>query len=219
MAVNDDKIDTYLLFICIGTHPAQAIVLEPSNDRTYAEYLMRESLCPSYNWLQFIWNIGIDNTCHDNNCICFNEESEPLPSSPENEDVRPDGSNESYVDEVIRLVNIERAQAGLKPLNQDEILTQAAETRCGEIINEFSHTRPDGSSCFTALQQAGASYNRAGENIAIGQTDPAQVLAAWMGSPGHRANIMDPRFSRIGVAVCPADGSYGGFAWAQFFAD
>ena len=126
---------------------------------------------------------------------------------------------EDYADEVISLINMERASAGLSPLIIDDTLTQAANVRCGEIMNQFSHTRPDGSSCFTALQQAGAIYRKAGENIAIGQSTPARVVADWMDSPDHRENIMDPGFNRIGVAVLPAGSSYGGFAWAQFFAD
>lgn len=121
--------------------------------------------------------------------------------------------------EVLRLVNIERANEGLDPLVADAAMCQAAEVRAQEIISTFSHTRPDGSSCFTALDQAGVRYNMAGENIAIGQTSAASVVQAWMNSPGHRANIMNSSYSRIGLAAKVSTGTYGGYAWAQFFAD
>lgn len=149
----------------------------------------------------------------------MDEEAVPQHDSQENTDTDPVISDLSYADEVVRLVNAERAKAGIAPLIMDDKLYQAATVRCEEIMSVFSHTRPDGSSCFTALQQAEASYSKAGENIAIGQSTPAQVVAAWMDSPGHRANILDPGFSRIGVAVLPAGSGYGGYAWAQFFAD
>jgi len=126
----------------------------------------------------------------------------------------------SYAARVVTLVNEERAKEGLAALRIDNTLCAAAEIRAAEISTKFSHTRPDGSSCFTALAQVGARYSRAGENIAIGQQTPEQVVAEWMASPGHRANILDPRFTRIGVAALPSDSSYyRGYMWAQFFAD
>ena len=125
----------------------------------------------------------------------------------------------SFASEVVSLVNQERAAVGLAPLIEDNTLDQAAAIRAEEIITSFSHTRPDGSSCFTALQQVGASYRHAGENIAIGQTTPAQVVADWMNSPGHRANILNPDFTKIGVGVQSSSGEYVGYAWAQFFTD
>ena len=167
-----------------------------------------------------------DNCLFDNSSVpieipvqTIDEDARPLHQSTENEVSPPVLSVENYADEVFRLINIERAYAGLSPLIKDDALTQAAKIRCVEIITDFSHIRPEGNSCFTALQEAGASYSKAGGNIAIGQNNPDQVVAAWMDSPGHRANIMDPGFSRIGVAVRPAGGAYGGYAWTQFFAD
>lgn len=116
----------------------------------------------------------------------------------------------AYAQEVVNLVNAERAKEGLSPLSIDSKVTAAAQVRATEIKTSFSHTRPDGRSCFTALAEAGASYSGAGENIAIGQKTPAEVVTAWMNSPGHRANIMKPSFKYIGVGV-------NGTAWAQLF--
>lgn len=121
-----------------------------------------------------------------------------------------------FAKEVVELVNAERAAEGLSPLTIDPDLTAAAEIRAQEILGTFSHTRPNGSSCFTALDQVGASYRRAGENIALGQTTAKQVVEDWMNSPGHRENIMNSAYSRIGVATAAANRGYG---WAQFFAD
>ncbi len=128
-------------------------------------------------------------------------------------------AEEVFVAEVIRLVNAQRIASGLSPLTESSLLDQAASVRCSEIMTAFSHTRPDGSSCFTALQDAGAVYSRAGENIAIGQSSPAQVVQAWMDSPGHRANIMNEGFRYIGVSARPSEDSYGGYAWVQIFTD
>ena len=139
--------------------------------------------------------------------------------TPTSIDQKPQIAEKSLAAEVIDLINGERAAAGLQPLIEDPFLTEAARVRCGEITYDFSHVRPDGLSCFTVLRQAGANYTRAGENIAIGHTSPAQVVKAWMDSPGHRANIMDPNFMKIGVAALAAGEYYGGYAWAQFFTD
>ena len=129
-------------------------------------------------------------------------------------------SLEGYAQQVLDLVNQERAKENLPSLSLDPNLAAAAQIRAGEISLSFSHTRPDGSSCFTALTEAGATYNKAGENIAIGQNTPEEVVADWMASPGHRDNIMNANYSRIGIGVEEsADNQYGGYAWTQFFAD
>lgn len=128
--------------------------------------------------------------------------------------------DDAYAAEVIRLVNIERVNAGLDELAADQSLCEAAAIRATEIQTNFSHTRPDGSSCFTALSEVSASYTSAGENIAIGQGSPEEVVKAWMNSPGHRANILNSSFSRIGVAsLANSSGNFSGYAWAQFFAN
>lgn len=120
----------------------------------------------------------------------------------------------SYATQVAALVNEERATAGLAPLTLDLELCAAAKTRAAEAAVSFSHTRPDGTSCFTALKQAGISYRGAGENIAYGQTTPAAVMKDWMASSGHRANILNSKYTHIGVGCTVVNGvTY----WAQFF--
>ena len=110
--------------------------------------------------------------------------------------------------EVVRQVNAERAKARLSPLRVDAELTRAARVRAAEIAVKFSHTRPDGSAWSTV---SGRVY---GENIAMGQKSADKVMAAWLTSQGHRANILRPGFGSIGVCCYIAGGvTY----WVQLF--
>lgn len=122
--------------------------------------------------------------------------------------------NTAYEAEVVRLVNIERSKYGLAPLSIDEGAVEVAHLRAKEIVQSFSHTRPNGSSCFTAAQEAGVSYRYAGENIAYGYPTPEQVVNGWMNSEGHRKNILSASFSKIGVGCYE---SKGVLYWSQFF--
>ena len=123
-------------------------------------------------------------------------------------------SQTSYAAQVVSLVNAERAKHGLSALTMDSSVTAAAQVRAGELYRSFSHTRPDGRSCFTALREAGASYSGAGENIAYGQRSPEAVMQAWMNSSGHRANILSNKYTKIGVGYTVKNGvTY----WTQMF--
>ncbi len=122
---------------------------------------------------------------------------------------------ERFAAEVVTLVNKERAAYGLQPLSTKPELDKAATKRSEEIVVSFAHTRPDGSSCFTVLEEYDVSYWSCGENIAAGQRTPEAVVEAWMNSSGHRANILNPGFSYIGVGYT-AGGSYGVY-WSQVF--
>lgn len=103
---------------------------------------------------------------------------------------------------------------GLSALTVSTTVQQAAQTRAGELQTSFSHTRPSGASCFTALTEAGVSYARAGENIAYGQSTPEAVVQSWMSSSGHRANILSSSFTTIGVGCTVVNGTA---YWAQLF--
>ncbi len=128
----------------------------------------------------------------------------------ESNDAEESVSAEDYIDEVIRLVNKEREEAGLDPLEKSSTLCKNAAVRVSEIAGYFSHTRPDGSECFTAIT---IRYTAAGENIAQGQRDPEQVMDSWMNSDGHRRNILSSKFTKIGVGYDPDTNS-----WVQIFA-
>lgn len=126
---------------------------------------------------------------------------------------------DAYIAEVVALVNAEREKEGLSALNGSNAkLNAAAAVRAAEIVESFSHTRPDGRSCFTALAESGVSYGWAGENIAAGQRTPAAVVNAWMNSPGHRANILNEHFAQTGVGCVYGNGAYGIY-WVQMFVD
>lgn len=98
---------------------------------------------------------------------------------------------------VFRLVNEERAKAGLAALTYCYAAQEAADIRAAEITQLFSHTRPNGEVCFTALDGLGISYTAAGENIAMGQTTPEWVMESWMNSQGHRENILNSNFNAM----------------------
>ncbi len=120
----------------------------------------------------------------------------------------------SYVDEVIELVNIERANEGLSPLEKREDICELADIRAEELVEEFSHTRPDGRSCFTVFSDYNVSWSAIGENIAAGYRTPQAVMNGWMNSSGHRANILSQNFTGIGVSMYEQDGvKY----WVQLF--
>ena len=124
--------------------------------------------------------------------------------------------NSSAASEVVRLTNSARGQNGYAALVEDGALSEAAAVRAREIARSFSHTRPSGASFSSALSESGVSYLRAGENIASGQKSASEVVNAWMNSPGHRANILNSSYSRIGSASVNVDGT---LYWVQLFAD
>ena len=126
----------------------------------------------------------------------------------------PVKSESAYADEVIRLVNQEREKAGVGALNLNKAIEAAANIRARELVEQFSHTRPNGNSCFTAIEEQGMIYRMAGENIAAGYASPQAVMNGWMNSPGHRSNILNGSFNAIGVGHYQKDGyNY----WVQLF--
>lgn len=138
--------------------------------------------------------------------ISDNESNKPNTKPEDNNEQKPvfpetdeEESVSSYAQQVVHLVNIERAKEGLNTLTFSQSIGKAAAIRAKEIQTSFSHTRPNGSHFATALKEAGVSYRGTGENIAWGQKTPEEVVKAWMNSPGHRANIMNPNFKNIGV--------------------
>ena len=119
--------------------------------------------------------------------------------------------NYTYASQVITLLNEQRVNNGLSPLTADSTLTAAAMQRAAETVIYFSHTRPDGSRCFTAFD---GSWR--GENIAAGQADPDEVITGWMNSTGHRKNILEANYTGVGVGCF----NYKGINfWVQCFSD
>ena len=112
---------------------------------------------------------------------------------------------------VYEIVNQERIKAGVKPLRFNDKVYKAAMIRAKECHKYFSHIRPNGKDCFTALSEAGVKQNYAGENIAVGFSSPKSVMEVWMQSRGHRSNILNPVFTDFGCGVCNTG------EWTQFF--
>lgn len=121
-----------------------------------------------------------------------------------------------YAYRVLAIMNQIRTANGLGALSTTQELMNTAQLRADETVTLFSHTRPDGTSCFTAFDQNGVSYRTAGENIAAGQNSPEYVMECWMNSPGHRANILDGSFGHVGIG-CSMAGGYYGIYWSQNF--
>lgn len=139
----------------------------------------------------------------------------PIPTATPTPSPEPEMSVEEMASEVIRLTNIERVKAGRSPLQYHAGLQRAAMVRAEEITRKFSHTRPDGTDSSTALYENGVSCS-CGENIAAGQRTPEAVVRAWMNSPGHKAAILDPDATHIGVGVCKSPIT-GQWLWVQDF--
>jgi uncharacterized protein YkwD len=149
----------------------------------------------------------------ENNNPGNNGSTDTTPESPEEDS--SDSNIHPYVKKVVDLVNEARAKEGLSPLTLNSKVQAAAQVRATECERLFSHTRPDGSSFATALKEQNVSYRRAGENIAWGQRTPEQVVTGWMNSEGHRANIMNPNFTTIGVGYY--QNAKGTNYWCQLF--
>lgn len=139
------------------------------------------------------------------------------PAEPKTEDVTVGSMSEdqaSAAGQVLDLVNQNRSSAGLHTLRLDAELCAAAQIRANEIVSSFSHTRPDGRKFSTVLTDNGIRFTAAGENIAWGQTSSSQVMNAWMNSDGHRANIMNSTYTKLGVGHVTVGGRQ---YWVQLF--
>jgi uncharacterized protein YkwD len=119
---------------------------------------------------------------------------------------------------VALIVNDERRKAGLGRLSMDVLLGRAARAHAGDMAarDYFSHFSPEGSTVADRVAASGYAFSVVGENLALGQRNPRQVMTAWMHSRGHRANIVSEDYSQIGVGVVVhPDGS---LIWVQNFA-
>lgn len=125
-----------------------------------------------------------------------------------------DATQAALAQQVLDLVNQERQNVGAPPLQFDAEAELAAKVHSEDMLgrNYFDHVSPEGWDPGARLQMTGASgYSGFGENIALGQQTPAAVMTAWMNSPGHRANILNPNFTHLGVGIA------NGPRWTQVF--
>lgn len=128
-------------------------------------------------------------------------------------------TEEEYMNEVLRLVNIEREKRGISKVVFDSKLNKAAKIRSDELIEYYDHVRPSGKSCFTVLDEMGIYNVAAAENIAAGYVSPADVVNGWMNSSGHRRNILNSSYKKMGIGYSYSSSGYGGYKyfWAQLF--
>ena len=126
----------------------------------------------------------------------------------------PDDTVSAYEHEVVDLVNEIRAAEGLGKLEENWELSRVARFKSRDMREKryFSHTSPTYGSPFEMMRAFGLAYRTAGENIAMGYPTPEAVVDGWMNSEGHRANILNPSFTVIGVGYV-SQGNY----WTQMF--
>lgn len=127
-----------------------------------------------------------------------------------------DETTRNYIEAVVTLVNRERNKVGLQYLMIYTDLVNGANIRAKEITDSYSHTRPNGSACFTVLRE---KYGWMGENIAAGYQSPEAVVQGWINSEGHRKNILNPNFKKIGVGYYNKPNSDMVNYWVQMFSD
>jgi uncharacterized protein YkwD len=137
----------------------------------------------------------------------------PAPAPTQASDRLSEETLAEYVAECYRLVNVEREKAGLAPVSYSEDVAAAALVRAKEIESDVTHTRPDGSKCFTALDDAGIERVWAAENLHRGRSDAARAIQAWMDSDGHRRNMLNEKATAIGIAAYQAEN--GRICWVQ----
>jgi len=124
------------------------------------------------------------------------------------------GNVSKYANEVLVLTNKYRANVGAKPLTIDSRLQKTAQLKSDDMSKNhyFDHTSPTYGSPFDMLKHFGISYSSSGENIAQGQKTPTEVVNAWYNSTGHRANMLNQQFTKIGIGY-NSSGNY----WTQQF--
>lgn len=146
-----------------------------------------------------------DNSTNNNNVTNPSEDKENTSDSSE---------VSAFEKEVLELTNAERTKAGLSPLTLDTELSKVARIKSQDMKdkNYFSHTSPTYGSPFDMMKQFGISYTSAAENIAQGQKTPKEVVEAWMNSQGHRENILNAKYTHIGIGHV-SEGNY----WTQMF--
>lgn len=134
----------------------------------------------------------------------------------EYKNIQSENTYTDLINEVYEITNNYRSLVGVSSLTLDSSLVEAASIRAKELSDSFSHTRPNGSSCFTVLSELGISYGTAGENIAAGYSSSQSVMEGWRSSSGHYQNIISSKFKKIGIGVNIVNNQY---YWVQIFSN
>ena len=160
-----------------------------------------------------------DDNNQDNNQDNNNNQDQDKDDNNQNDDNNSsniNGFSKEQV-EVLNLVNKERKANDLKPLTLNKELSNVANIKSRDMIEKgyFDHTSPTYGSPFDMMKKFNISYNTAGENIAMGQKTPSEVMNSWMNSSGHRANILNSTYTELGVGI--QKDSNGTIYWTQMF--
>ena len=134
----------------------------------------------------------------------------------EYKNIQSENTYTDLINEVYEITNNYRSLVGVSSLTLDSSLVEAASIRAEELSDSVSHTRPNGSSCFTVLSELGISYGTAGENIAAGYSSSQSVMEGWRSSSGHYQNIISSKFKKIGIGVNIINNQY---YWVQIFSN
>lgn len=134
----------------------------------------------------------------------------------EYKNIQSENTYTDLINEVYEITNNYRSLVEVSSLTLDSSLVEAANIRAKELSDSFSHTRPNGSSCFTVLSELGISYGTAGENIAAGYSSSQSVMEGWRSSSGHYQNIISSKFKKIGIGVNIINNQY---YWVQIFSN
>lgn len=165
-----------------------------------------------------IWKIASRNQVGMSEIIAANPQiKNPDLIYPGQKITIPTVTTSAQEEEVVRLVNQERAKAGLPALKINWQLSRVARYKSADMANKgyFSHNSPTYGTPFQMMENFGLRFSAAGENIAYGQRTPAEVMRDWMNSPGHRSNILSGAYTEIGVGL--AKNKNGVCYWTQQF--
>jgi uncharacterized YkwD family protein/spore coat assembly protein SafA len=165
-----------------------------------------------------LWKVAVKNQVGITELISANSQVQNINMIYPGQSLNiPSNHYQSIEQQVVNLVNAERAKAGLKPLKADWELARVARFKSEDMRDNryFDHNSPIYGTPFQMMKSFGINYRSAGENIAAGQTTAESVMQAWMNSPGHKKNILSPSFTHIGVGYAKG-GSYGHY-WTQQF--
>ncbi len=142
----------------------------------------------------------------------------PKPAPAPTQQTLQPSQNNSVQQQILALVNVERKKANLQPLTLNSKLSQAAQNHTNDMVSKsyFSHTSPSGGTMVSRVNATGYVYSTIGENIAAGSSTATATMTQWMNSPGHRANILNPKFRELGVGYAPSKDQYRHY-WTQVF--
>lgn len=142
------------------------------------------------------------------------ESQTPIPENPP-----PASTNNNLINQVLELTNQERARAGLEPFQLSTQLSNICQDHCWDMAHNdfFSHTGSNGSSGVERAEAKGYPYPYVGENIAAGYSTPESVVTAWMNSPGHRKNILNPYYKEIGIGYYHLENDTGNVNYKDYW--